>query len=71
MLETVPEDANQVTAMLDVLVTRAVNWVDAPEATVAVVGVTVTTTLGVLVTVITKACPVPWSEESVTWTPKL
>jgi hypothetical protein len=66
VLETVPEEANQVTARLDVLVTRAVNWVDAPEGTVAVVGVMVTITLGALVTVIAKACPPAWSEGSVT-----
>jgi hypothetical protein len=55
VLEIVPKEANQVTATFDVLVTTAVNCVDAPEATVAVAGVTVTTTLGALVIVIRKA----------------
>ena len=66
MLEIVPEEADQVTATFDVLVTTAVNCVDAPETTVAVEGVTVTTTLGALATVIMKACAVRSSKESVT-----
>lgn len=66
MLEIVPREADQVTATLDVWVTRAVNCVDPPEVTVTVAGVTVTTTAGALATVIAKASPVPRSEESLT-----
>ena len=66
MLEIVPKEADQVTATFDVLVTRAVNCFDAPEATVAVVGVTVTTTAGAWATVIVKVSPVLRSEESFT-----
>jgi hypothetical protein len=43
-VETVPGEADQVTATLDVLLTKAVNAVDAPEATLAVVGVMVIAT---------------------------
>jgi hypothetical protein len=51
VLETVPGEADHVTATFDVLVTTAVNCVDAPEATVAVVGATVTATAAVTVRV--------------------
>ena len=57
LLEIVPGEADQVTATLDVFVTRAVNCVDMPEATVAVAGVTTTATLAPFVTVIRKGCP--------------
>lgn len=52
--------------MLDLLVTVAVNCVDAPEATVAVVGAMVSTTAGALATVIAKGSPMARSEESLT-----
>jgi hypothetical protein len=51
VLEIVPEEADQVTATFDVLVTRAVNCVDAPEARVTVEGVTVTATATITVSV--------------------
>lgn len=51
MLEIVPKYADQVTATFDVLVTSAVNCVDAPEATVTIVGVTVTATAAFTVSV--------------------
>jgi hypothetical protein len=59
VLDIVPEVADQVTPRFDVLVTRAVNCVDVAETMVAVAGVTVTTMLGALATVIAKVCPVP------------
>jgi hypothetical protein len=52
--------------MFEVLVTEAVNCVDAPEATIAVAGVMVTTTAGALATVIAKGSPMARSEESLT-----
>jgi hypothetical protein len=52
--------------MFEVLVTEEVNCVDAPEATVAVVGAMVTTTEGALATVIAKGSPIARSEESLT-----
>ena len=62
----VPKEADHVTATFEVLVTSAVNCVDAPEATVAVAGVMVTATTGAAATVIANASPKAKSEESLT-----
>jgi hypothetical protein len=46
VFETVPRDADQVTAIFDVLVTRAVNCAVPADGTVTAAGVTVTLTAG-------------------------
>lgn len=51
MLETFPEEVNQVTPTFDELVTTAVNCVDAPDATVMLVGVMLTATAAMTVRV--------------------
>jgi hypothetical protein len=51
VFEIVPGDADQVTATFDVLVTVAVNCVDAPETKVIVEGLTVTDTGAITVRV--------------------
>ena len=65
----VPIVADQVTAVFGVFDTRAVKGTLPADGTVAMVGVTVTTTAGE--TVIWKVCDPPTLLESVTLTPKL
>src|SRR5258706_2842967 len=65
----VPIVADQLTAVFDVLDTGAVNETVLADSTVAVAGVTVTTTAGE--TVIWKVCDPATLLESVTLTPKL
>jgi hypothetical protein len=67
--ETVPVVADQVTVWFDELVTTTVNETVLADSTVAVAGVTVTTTAGE--TVIWKVCDPATLLESVTLTPKL
>ncbi len=64
----VPSVADQVTAVLVVFETEAVNATVPPDATVAVAGVTVTATAAE--TVIRNFCDPPELFESVTWMPK-
>jgi|HubBroStandDraft_4_1064222.scaffolds.fasta_scaffold579560_3 hypothetical protein len=67
----VPAEANQVTPRFDVLMTTAVNCVDAPDATVMLVGVTLTATAASTVRVndFDEVCL--GEEESVTLTVKV